>query len=44
MGTTVTITYPFSFMVLRPVALLVNPHGHLGGAITMHATATMRNE
>src|SRR6185503_17618852 len=44
MGTTITITYPFSFMVLRPVSLLVHSPSTLGNAIELHATATMRNE
>lgn len=39
----VTITYPFSFMYLQPIAALVS--GTPAGApLTMTATATMRNE
>jgi Flp pilus assembly protein TadG len=40
----VTIDYPFSFIVLQPVARLVAPTTSLGGAVVMHAEAVMRNE
>lgn len=41
----VTINYPFNFMVLNPVAKLVQPTSNLGkGALTMQASALMRNE
>jgi Flp pilus assembly protein TadG len=40
----VTVTYPFTFMVLQPVARLVVGNSTLGGAITLTASATMRNE
>ena len=40
----VTVTYPFSFMVLQPVARLVVGNSTAGGAITLTASATMRNE
>ena len=40
----VTIDYPFSFIVLQPVARLVAPTTSLGGAVVMHAQAVMRNE
>ena len=40
----VTISYPFNFMVLNPVARLVRPTTSLGGALTMQASALMRNE
>jgi Flp pilus assembly protein TadG len=40
----VTVTYPFQFMVLQPVARLVLPTSTLGGAFTLTATAEMRNE
>ncbi|HXH07878.1 MAG TPA: TadE family protein, partial [Vicinamibacterales bacterium] len=43
-GTRVTIRYPFSFIVLQPVARLVVPASRAGEAITMSATALMRNE
>lgn len=41
----VTVDYPFSFLVLNPVARLVTPSTALGGApLTMRASAEMRNE
>lgn len=40
----VTVTYPFSFMVLQPVAQLIVAGTLTGEPITMRATATMRNE
>jgi Flp pilus assembly protein TadG len=40
----VSIDYPFSFIVLQPVARLVAPTTSLGGAVVMHAQALMRNE
>ncbi len=41
----VTITYPFNFMVLNPVAKLVQPTSNLGkGVLTMQTSALMRNE
>jgi Flp pilus assembly protein TadG len=41
----VTISYPFNFMVLNPVARLVTPASTLGsGALLMQASALMRNE
>jgi Flp pilus assembly protein TadG len=40
----VTVDYPFQFIVLQPVVRLVAPSSTVGGAITMHATAIMRNE
>jgi hypothetical protein len=40
----VTLTYPFSFVVLQPVARLVVGNSTVGGAITLTAAATMRNE
>jgi Flp pilus assembly protein TadG len=44
-GSKVTVNYPFSFMVLNPVARLVVPGANVGGApITMSASAEMRNE
>ena len=44
-GSKVTVNYPFSFMVLNPVARLVVPGSNLGEApITMSASAEMRNE
>src|SRR5438876_9454530 len=44
-GSRVTVNYPFSFMVLNPVARLVVSGSGLGNApITMSASAEMRNE
>lgn len=40
----ITISYPFNFMVLNPVARLVQQTSTLGGALTMSAVAMMRNE
>jgi Flp pilus assembly protein TadG len=40
----VTVDYPFEFMVLQPVARMVVPGTSTGEAITMRATALMRNE
>ena len=41
----VTVNYPFSFMVLNPVAKLVVNGSMLGGApLTLTASAEMRNE
>jgi Flp pilus assembly protein TadG len=43
-GSKVTVTYPFTFMVLQPVAQLVVSGTMTGSPITITATATMRNE
>lgn len=41
----ITINYPFNFMVLSPVARLVQRTSNLGnGTLTMSAVAMMRNE
>ena len=40
----VTVTYPFTFMVLQPVAQLVVQGSMTGAPITLTASATMRNE
>ncbi len=40
----ITVTYPFTFMVLQPVAQLVNAGSSTGSALSMTATALMRNE
>lgn len=43
-GSRVAVTYPFTFIVLQPVARLI-VHGSMTGApITMTAAAEMRNE
>lgn len=43
-GSQVTVTYPFSFMVLQPVANLVVSGSSLGAPITLTTSAVMRNE
>jgi Flp pilus assembly protein TadG len=40
----VTVNYPFSFIVLNPVANLVVKGATMGEPITLTATAEMRNE
>jgi Flp pilus assembly protein TadG len=44
-GTSITLNYPFQFMVLNPVVRLIAPTDTTTGApITMAAAALMRNE
>jgi hypothetical protein len=43
-ASSVTVTYPFEFIVLQPVARLVVGGSTLGGAFAMNTTAVMRNE
>ncbi|HEX2461684.1 MAG TPA: TadE/TadG family type IV pilus assembly protein [Vicinamibacterales bacterium] len=43
-ASTVTVNYPFEFMVLQPIAGLVVPGTDVGEPITMSVSATMRNE
>ena len=40
----VTVQYPFNFIVLQPVARLINQNGSLGESLTMVASSVMRNE
>jgi Flp pilus assembly protein TadG len=40
----VTVSYPYEFMVLQPVATLVVSDSNVGAPLTMTATALMRNE
>jgi hypothetical protein len=40
----ITINYPFTFIVLQPVARLVVRTSTVGAPITMQASALMRNE
>lgn len=40
----VTISYPFQFIMLQPVARLLQPESSLGAPLTMTATSIMRNE
>jgi Flp pilus assembly protein TadG len=43
-ATQVTLNYPYSFIVLNPVAKLVVHTSTLGSSFTMSTTALMRNE
>ena len=43
-GSKVTVAYPFSFMVLQPVANLVVKGSLAGKSFTMSAVSEMRNE
>jgi Flp pilus assembly protein TadG len=43
-GSTVTVTYPFRFIVLQSVARLIVNGSTVGAPFTMAASATMRNE
>jgi len=43
-ASTVTVSYPFEFVVLLPLMQLVAGASSVGEAITMTASATMRNE
>ena len=43
-ASSVTVDYPFQFIMLQPVARLVVRGTNTGQAITMRATAMMRNE
>ena len=43
-GSQVTISYPFQFIVLNPVAQMVKSGSKTGEALTMSAVAVMRNE
>ena len=40
----VTVNYPFQFMVLGPVARLVQSTSTMGAPLTMQSSALMRNE
>ena len=40
----VTVSYPFQFMVLGPVARLVRSGSNMGAPLTMQSSALMRNE
>jgi Flp pilus assembly protein TadG len=43
-GSQVTVTYPFQFLVLQPVASLVVNGSAVGAPITLTTSAVMRNE
>lgn len=40
----ITVSYPFDFIVLQPVAQLLTSGSTLGASLTMSASAVMRNE
>ena len=43
-GSRVTVTYPFQFIVLQPVARLLVSGSTVGSAVTLTASSEMRNE
>lgn len=43
-GSQVTVTYPFTFIVMQPVAQLLVSGSMVGAPITLTKTAVMRNE
>ena len=43
-ASTVTITYPFEFMMLNPIVRMVTPASSTGAPITLTASTLMRNE
>ena len=43
-ASTVTVNYPFEFIVLQPIARMVVGGSDVGAPITMTVSATMRNE
>jgi Flp pilus assembly protein TadG len=43
-ASSITVSYPFEFIVLQPVARLVVRGSALGGAFAMTTTSVMRNE
>jgi Flp pilus assembly protein TadG len=43
-ASSVTVSYPFEFIVLQPVARLVTDGTNVGAPFQMNATAVMRNE
>lgn len=43
-GSQITVSYPFQFIVLNPVAQLVTKNSKSGKPLTMSAAAIMRNE
>jgi len=40
----ITVSYPFQFMVLSPVAKLIRSNSTVGAPLTMQSSALMRNE
>jgi len=43
-ATRITVSYPFDFVVLQPIAELVTSGSKAGQSLTMTASAVMRNE
>jgi Flp pilus assembly protein TadG len=43
-GSSITVSYPFEFMMLNPIVRLVVPSSTTGAPLTMSAVAIMRNE
>ena len=43
-GSEITVSHPFNFMVLNPIAKMVTKGAKTGEALTMEAVAVMRNE
>ena len=43
-ATRVTVSYPFSFILLQPIAQLVTPNTETGAPLTITASALMRTE
>ena len=43
-ASSVTITYPFQFMMLNPIVRMVTPTSSTGAPITLTAATLMRNE
>lgn len=43
-ASSVTITYPFQFMMLNPIVRMVTPASTTGAPITLTAATLMRNE
>jgi len=43
-ASSVTVNFPFNFIVLNPVARLVTGNATVGAPLTMQAVAVMRNE
>jgi Flp pilus assembly protein TadG len=43
-ASTVTVTYPFEFVVLQPVMTLIAPDTEVGESFAMTVASTMRNE
>jgi Flp pilus assembly protein TadG len=40
----ITVSYPFTFVVMQPISKLISPTSTLGAPLTMTVSALMRNE